>query len=189
MKNVLVPVADGSEEIEAVTTIDILRRAGANVTVASVMDYKTITASRGVKIEADTLLHETGAATWDMIVLPGGMPGAEHLHRSSELLDCLRTQFSRQGWVAAICAAPAVVLGRHRLITDYNATCFPAFQKEMESQCLQVLQDKVVINRNLITSQGPGTAVNFALAAVRVLYGENNAREVAQALVFTENPV
>ncbi len=189
MKNVLVPIADGSEEIEAVTVIDVLRRAGAEVTVASVMGYRTITASRGVKIEADALLGETMATNWDMVVLPGGMPGAEHLQRSQELLDCLKTQFSHQRWVGAICAAPAVVLGRHHLIRDYRATCFPKFQEELESQCRQILQEKVVIDRNLVTSQGPGTAMGFALTIIKLLFDERKAEDVAEALLFMENPV
>lgn len=185
MKQVLIPVADGTEEIEAVTLIDVLRRAGAEVTVASVMAGRTtVVAARGVRIEADTTIDECEQTRWDMIALPGGMPGAEHLQQSAPLLSKIRAQLEASGWLAAICAAPAVVLGKHDLIGDYEATCFPAFQDELQSRVKAVSQEAVIVDRNLITSQGPATAMAMALQLTACLFGDEKAREVGEALLF-----
>lgn len=185
MKQVLIPVADGTEEIEAVTLIDVLRRAGAKVTVASVMPGRTtIVAARGVKIEADMDIRDTVQSDWDLIALPGGMPGAEHLQKSSTLLTLIRRQMDASGWMAAICAAPAVVLGKHNLIAEYRATCFPAFQDELQPHVKQLSQDSVVVDRNLVTSQGPATAMAMGIQLTACLFGEEKASQVAEALLF-----
>lgn len=185
MKKVLVPIADGSEEMEAVTIIDTLRRAGAEVHVASVMEGRLhITASRGVKLEADCHINECTRQDWDMIALPGGMPGAEHLHDCEPLLKLVQQQLQNQQWLAAICASPAVVLGRHNLMADHHATCFPTFQEELRRQAKSVSAEQVVADGKLITSQGPGTAIPFALHLVSALYDENKAEEVAKGLAF-----
>lgn len=185
MNNVLVPVADGSEEMEAVITIDVLRRAGADVCVASVMDNrKIVTASRGVRIEADCLISECTAKTWDLIALPGGMPGAEHLQHCATLITLARTQLESKRPLAAICAAPAVALGRNGLIAEFTATCHPNFTKELAQYTGHVVTgEPVVADRHLITSQGPGTAMQFALTLVATLFDDNKAKEVADAMV------
>lgn len=184
MTKVLVPIADDTEEMEAVTVIDVLRRAQVEVCVASVMPQrKEITASRGVRIVADVLLSDCTAQTWDMIALPGGMPGASHLHDSAPLVQLLREQIASGRWVAAICASPAVVLGRHHLIPHATATCYPAFQQELSEQIKSLNQERVVVDGKLITSQGPGTAVEFALQLVEALCGKQKAEEVANEMV------
>lgn len=185
MKQVLVPIADGSEEMEAVITIDVLRRAGARVHVASCMPQKSVCASRDVGLNADSLIDEINEPHWDLIALPGGMPGASHLSEHAKLMGLIKAQISAERWLAAICAAPAVVLGRHHLIKNFRATCYPSFQAELETQCKQVLNEKVVTDRFLITSQGPGTAIPFALSLVKVLYGERKAEDVAKAMVWS----
>lgn len=179
MPSVLVPIADGSEEIEAVTIVDVLRRAKAEVTLASVMPARCITASRGVVIEADCLLQDCATDNWDLIALPGGMPGAEHLHNSAPLIALIREQFISGRWLGAICASPAVVLGRHGLISDYHATCHSAFRNELIKQVKETSDDAVVIDRNLITSQAPGTAMEFALSLVGALFSAEVEKEVA----------
>eukprot|EP00904_Undaria_pinnatifida_P001164 jgi/Undpi1/11048/HiC_scaffold_30.g13346.m2 len=126
MKHVLVPIADGSEEIESVTIIDTLVRAGAAVTVASVADGVEVTCSRGVVIKADCRLAECEQRDWDAVVCPGGMPGATHLKENAALEAILRKQHSDGRIVAAICAAPAVVLAAHGLLEGRKATCYPA---------------------------------------------------------------
>jgi DJ-1 family protein len=187
MAKILIPIADGTEEMEAVITIDVLRRANFDVCVASVMPgRREITASRGVRLVADVLLDECAEREWDMIVLPGGMPGATHLHDSASLVALLRDQIAEQRWVAAICAAPAVVLGRHQLIPNANATCYPAYQQELSGQTAAVSQERVVVDGKLITSQGPGTAVEFALRLVELLGGKQKADEVQKAMVVTQ---
>jgi len=185
MANVLIPIADGTEEMEAVITADILRRAQLDVCMASVMPgRKLVTASRGVKIEADTLLNQCLEQQWDLIVLPGGMPGAAHLHDSTDLIRLLRRQIAEERWLAAICAAPAVVLGRHNLIPLATATGFPGTQQELATRVAKVVQDPVVVDGRLITSQGPGTAMAFALKLVELLCGTDVAEETAKALVY-----
>lgn len=188
MTTVLLPIADGSEEIEAVTIIDVLRRAGVTVNVASAMpNRQEIQAARGTHIVADQLLPQALDQDWDMIVLPGGMPGAQHLSEHQGLVERLKRQLSEGKWVAAICAAPAVVLGRHNLVPRATATCFPGFQDELREHVAEVSEQRVVIDQNVITSQGPGTAMGFALALVEVLTTKEKAQEIAAALLFASH--
>ena len=179
-KQVLVPIADGTEEIEAVCIIDVLRRAGASVTVAAVGELQ-VTASRGVKLVADTLIADCVGNTYDLVVLPGGMPGAEHLRDSKELEKILRRQNQEGRLYGAICASPAVVLQYHGLLDQRRATCHPNFAHQLENADL--VESRVVLDGTCITSRGPGTALEFALKLVEVLYGEEKAKEVAAPMV------
>lgn len=184
MAQVLVLIADGTEEIEAVTVVDVLRRVGAEVTVASIMPQKaTIDASRGMKIVADTLLKpHLFDIQWDAVVLPGGMPGAEYLGLSAEVVTLINNQKAAGRIVAAICAAPAVVLGRNGLLDGLVATCHPSFLGEL-SHHTQVSSEYVVDSGWLITSQGPGTAMAFAFRLVARLYSPIEASALAEAMV------
>lgn len=181
-KQVLIPIADGSEEIEAVTMIDVLRRAGASVTVASV-GARQITASRGVKLVADKQLSECTGKTYDLIALPGGMPGATHLRASRELTQLLVRQQAENRWIAAICAAPAVVLAPLGLLTMKQATCHPNFTGQMGTAT--VSNDRVVVDGRFVTSQGPGTAMEFALKLVAILFGDNTAANIGAPMVLS----
>ena len=180
LKKVLVPVADGTEEIEAASIIDTLRRAGAEVTVASVGN-KQIKASRGLNIVADKLIAECVDETFDLIVLPGGMPGSEHLRDSDELIEMLRSQQEQGRFYATICAAPVVVLQHHGLLNGKRATCHPAFVDKLESK--EAAQSRVVVDGQCITSRGPGTAIEFALKLVELLYDPEKATEISEAMV------
>ncbi|MGA6927465.1 MAG: DJ-1 family glyoxalase III [Desulfosarcina sp.] len=180
-KNVLVPVADGTEELEAVAIIDVLRRAGARVTVASVTGNLKITASRGVVIVADDLIEACVEKTYDLVVLPGGMPGAEGLRDSEALIDILTRQGEKGRLVGAICASPAVVLEHHGLLHGRQATCHPGFADRLPAE--NHVDSRVVVDGNCVTSQGPGTAVEFALALVERLYGRTKRDEVAGPMV------
>lgn len=180
-KKVLVAVADGTEELEAVTIIDVLRRAKADVTVASV-DAQQVTASRGVQLVADALISDCVGNTYDLIALPGGMPGAEHLRGSKELIDMLKTQAASGRLYAAICASPAVALKPHGLLKDKKATCYPSLLSELDNP----EQEKVVVDGNCITSQGPATALEFALKLVELLFDKQKSREVAKAMLAIE---
>ncbi len=177
-KKVLVAIAEGIEELEAVTIIDVLRRAEANVTVASVGDIQ-IAASRGVKLVADAVISDCVGSVYDLIVLPGGMPGAEHLRDSSQLIDMLKEQAASGRLYAAICASPAVALKPHGLLENKKATCYPSLLSELDNP----EQAKVVVDGNCITSQGPGTALEFALKLVELLFGTEKSREVAKAML------
>jgi protein deglycase len=177
---VLVPVADGSEEIEAVTIIDVLRRAGADVTVASV-DGLQITASRGVKLVADCLIGECREREYDLVVLPGGMPGAEHLRDNAILKEILVRQSGAGHLFGAICAAPAVVLESHGLLHNRKATCHPGHIKSLHDP--SAAAEAVVVDGNCVTSQGPGTALAFALKLVELLFGREKMEAVAAPMV------
>ena len=179
-KKVLVPIADGIEEIEAVGIIDTLRRADADVTVASV-GLLQVTASRGVKLTADTVIANCANITYDCIVLPGGMPGAEHLRDSAPLTALLKEQKAAGRLIAAICAAPAVVLHHHGLLKNVKATCYPSMQSQLDPD--QVSDERVVAHGQCVTAQGPAVAIEFALKLVEMLYGPAKARDVGDAML------
>jgi 4-methyl-5(b-hydroxyethyl)-thiazole monophosphate biosynthesis len=181
-KEILVPIAEGSEEIEAVCIIDVLRRAGAHVTVASVSESR-VKASRGVKIVADVLISEIKDNSYDLIVLPGGMPGAENLRESKELEALLRRQHRNNKLYGAICAAPVVVLQHHGLLDNHKATAHPDFASQLVNK--DAVQSRVVVDGNCITSRAPGTALEFALKCVELLYGKEKADEVAGPMLVT----
>jgi 4-methyl-5(b-hydroxyethyl)-thiazole monophosphate biosynthesis len=180
-KKALVPIADGTEEIEAVCIIDVLRRAETSVTVASVNALQ-ITASRGVKLVADQLIGDCVDETYDLVVLPGGMPGAEYLRDSKELEKILKRQQEQARLFGAICASPAVVLEHHGLLEEHKATCHPNFVSRLKNT--DVVESKVVVDGTCVTSRGPGTALEFALKLVELLYGEDKAKEVAEPMVM-----
>jgi 4-methyl-5(b-hydroxyethyl)-thiazole monophosphate biosynthesis len=179
-KRVLVAIADGIEEIEAVCIIDTLRRGGAEVTVASV-DGLQVTASRGVRLVADKLIGDCAGETFDLIVLPGGMPGAEHLRDCGALAEMLKAQKTSGRMYGAICASPAVVLGHHGLLGDKRATCHPALKDKLA--CAKKSDDRVVADGKCVTSRGPGTAIEFALELVRQLFGAERMRQVAEPML------
>ena len=181
-KSVLVPVADGTEELEAVAIIDILRRAGATVTVASVSGSRQITASRGVIITADVLIQDCMDDKFDLIVLPGGIPGAQHLRDAPDLIRMLKAQKERGKFYGAICASPAIVLDHHGLLEGHQATCHPGFAGEMDET--HHTDQRVVLDGNCLTSRGAGTAVEFALALVETLYDEEKRKDVAGGLAL-----
>ena len=182
MRNkVLVPIADGIEEIESVCIIDVLRRAGAEVVVASV-DQLQVTASRGVKLVADKLIADCTDDVYDLIALPGGMPGAEHLRDCQQLQKMLADQKNNNRLYAAICASPAVALGSHGLLDDKKATCHPALADKLK--CLEKVDARVVTDDNCITSGGPGTAIEFAIELVRLLFDAERAAAVAGPMLI-----
>lgn len=182
---VLVPLANGSEELESVTIIDTLVRGGAQVTVASVSSQSLqLTCSRGVKIVADTLIVDCIGKRWDMIVCSGGMPGAQHLQENESVQELLTMQMLEGRLIGAICAAPAVVLaaGNYGNCKDKRRmTCYPA--EKFTSMIPNYSNDAVVVDGNVITSQGPGTAMEFSLKLVELLFGEDKAEQVRKEMV------
>jgi len=182
----LVCLAPGSEEMEAVTTIDLLVRGGIEVTTASVASSGDliITCSRGVKLVADAPLVEVADGDFDVIVLPGGLKGAECFRDSPLLVETVR-QFHLSGRiVATICAAAGTVLVPHKIFPIGNMTGYPGLKETIpEDQW----QDKRVVwdpRVNLLTSQGPGTAIDFGLKIIDLLVGREKAHEVSQQLVM-----
>lgn len=191
-KCVLVPISDGTEEIEAVCIIDTLRRAGAIVTVAAVppsgadnFDAERVpllvTASRGTKLVADKTIAECQDEVYDLIALPGGMPGAEHLRDSKALEVLLKKQQQAGRPYAAICAAPVVVLQYHNLLQGLTATCHPSLAPQLDNAV--AVNSRVVVAGPCITSRGPGTAIEFALTLVAELYGMEKAMQIGDAML------
>ncbi len=180
-KKVLVPIANGSEEIEAVTIIDTLVRAGAKVVVASVENTLNIKCSRGVKLTADFLIHDCVNQHWDLIALPGGMPGAENLRNNKELSHLLKHQNDNYKLIGAICAAPAIVLASQNLLKDTKATCYPS--PKLLGMISKYSEERVVQDSNIITSQGPGTSLEFSLKLVEALYGKEKAATIPEEML------
>ena len=181
MARVLVPLAQGCEEIEAVTVIDLLRRAGIDVVTAG-LDEQPVTASRGVRLIPDAVLADVMEEDYDMIVLPGGLPGADHLDQDDRI-HALLTSMSESGrFTAAICAAPKV-LANAGLLDGKSATSYPGIIDAMELETTKLSQDPVVIDGKIVTSQGPGTAMDFALALIELLLGPEKRQEVETPLV------
>ena len=179
-KTALIPIADGVEELEAVSIIDVLRRAKVAVTVASVHGI-TVVASRGVSINADALLEEVIDDEFDLIALPGGMGAAQAFRDCEILVDKLKRQAQTGKLYAAICACPELVLATHGLIGNKKATCYTGLAKQLASN--PGLKEPVVVDGNLTTSRGPGTAIEFALALVTQLCGQATADEVAKGML------
>ena len=180
MSKVLVPLAEGFEEIEAVAIVDLLRRAGIEVRTASLAG-REVTGSHGITVMADAGLDAVDAADYDMIVLPGGMPGTTHLKSDPRVVRLLR-QFAESGrYTAAICAAPSV-LAHAGLLEGRRATSFPGFLNSDSAPGIRLSEDAVVVDGKVATSRGPGTAVPFALALIELLEGPAARREVQDRL-------
>lgn len=179
-KRVLVAIANGSEEIETMAPIDILRRAGAEVTVASISPALQVTLSRGVQAIADKSLSEVKDQVFDAIVIPGGQPGANHMRDCPTLIAMLKKQQQEDRWLAAICASPVVVLQTHGLLSG-PATCHPSVASDLRDK--SQLADRVVVVGKCLTSRAPGTAVEFSLKIVEVLYGRKQAQDIAQQIL------
>lgn len=178
MAKVLVPLADGCEELEAVTIIDLLRRAGIDVVSAGLVPG-VVKASRGIQLVPDTTLDAALADDFDMVVLPGGMPGAATLRADARILALLKKMAAAGRYTAAICAAP-MVLAEAGLLDGRQATSYPGFLDEFPN--VERRDDTVVRDGTLMTSRGPGTAMDFALALVETLRGKDARQQVEAAL-------
>lgn len=181
MPRVLIPLAEGCEELEAVTIIDLLRRAGIEV-VSAGLRPGPVRASRGVVLLPDRLLDDLLDETFDMVVLPGGLPGADHLDADPRIHALLQRLAAAGAYTAAICAAPRV-LANAGLLHDKTATSYPGFLDRMELPGLRVSGAAVVVDGKVITSRGPGTAIDFALELIAALVGPEKRAEVEAALV------
>lgn len=179
MAKVLVPLAEGCEELEAVTVIDLLRRAGIEVVVAG-LKPGVVKASRGVQLVPDVTLDQALAHDYDMVVLPGGMPGAAHLKDDARVVDLLKKMASAGKYTAAICAAP-MVLAEAGLLRGKQATSYPGFLDGLPGVTLR--DEAVVQDGTVLTSRGPGTAMDFALQLVETLAGRAKREQVEAALV------
>lgn len=181
MTKVLVPLAQGCEELEAVTIIDLLVRAGVDVVTASLDNNMVITCGRGVQLIAQVTLESVLNESFAMVVLPGGQPGANNLEQDKRILSLLRTTVQADGIVAAICAAPKVLVTAG-LLDSRQATSYPGVIDVQPAQGMSYINQAVVDDGNVITSRGPGTAMDFALTLIERLKGKAVRFEVEQDL-------
>jgi len=184
MARVLIPLATGCEELEAVTLIDLLRRAGITVITASLTDQQQVKASRGVRLTAETTLDRVIHDDFDMLVLPGGMPGAANLNDDPRIHAMIKKLNLNNKAIGAICAAP-MVLAHSGLLNGKTATCYPGMLNKEDWPEISLEDKGVVIDGNVLTSRGPGTAMDFALAIIEFLTDQDTRNTVESALVRT----
>lgn len=180
MARVVVPLADGFEEIEAMSIIDILRRAGIEVVIAGLHDGP-ITSARGVKVIPDTTIDTIKAEDFDMIVLPGGQPGSDNLNADQRVRNLIVEFYTKGKLTGAICAAP-YVLANAGILEGKKATSYPAYKDKITGA--MYLEDNVVEDGNVITSRGPATAACFAFKIVERLKGKETAENIRKAMLF-----
>ena len=183
MKNIAVFLADGFEEIEGLTVVDVLRRAGLPVKTVSIMGRREVTGSHQITVLADVLFEETSFEETAALVLPGGMPGTLNLGAHSGVTETVSRSYQEGKMVAAICAAPSV-LGQLGILKGRRATCYPGFEEKMTGAV--ATGAKAEVSDNVITGKGMGAAIPFALALVGQLLGEEKAREVKEAIVYED---
>lgn len=180
MKKVNIYLAEGFEEIEAITVVDTLRRAGIDARIISIADRKVVAGAHGILVEADEIFENTDNMGADMIVLPGGMPGTRYLGEHKGLREVLMHFAEKNKYIAAICAAPSI-LGKMGLMNKRKAVCYPGFEETLKGA--EVSKEAVVQDGSLITSKGPGTAIYFALKLVELLSGKETAEELREGMI------
>ena len=181
MVNVLVPLAEGFEELEAITIIDLMRRAGFDVITAGLNDLP-VTASRKNVIIPDTSIDKVMDSQFDMIVLPGGLPGADNLKENEQVQSLLKRQHQQGKKIAAICAAPKA-LASAGILQNKVITCYPGALDQMDTSQFSISQNPIEIDGNIVTSRGPGTAMDFALSLIEQLGGETLKNTIENQLV------
>lgn len=172
----------GYEEIEALSVVDILRRGKVEVTMVGV-NGKTVVSSRGISINMDKTIDEVDHTKVDMIVLPGGVPGINHLEENSILIEQLRCFKEQNKWIAAICAAPSI-LGKHGLLKGETATCYPGYENELIG--CQYSEEGVVLSNHVITGKGAGYSISFAFKLLEIIKGEIVAGEVKKGMLIAD---
>ena len=173
--------AEGYEEIEALTVVDLCRRAGIEVEMVSVYGSSSVCGAHGIDVKMDGVLSETDFGSLDMIVLPGGMPGTLNLEASSELMKQLDGFYENGKYVAAICAAPSI-LGHRGYLKGRKATCYPSFEPHLEGA--QAVLDGAVADGNVITGRGMGCAIDFSMEIIKALISEAKAKEIAESVIY-----
>ncbi len=181
MPSVLIPLAPGFEDLEAVTLSDLLRRAGIEVITAG-LQRGLIQGSRGIRIEPDACLDDVLARDFDLIALPGGLPGAEHLRDDARVQALLKRMAAAGRYTAAICAAP-MALAQAGLLEGKQATAYPGVLDALKLANTQACAESVVVDGKVVTSQGPGTAMDFALTLIELLQGDRVRHQVEAGLV------
>lgn len=181
MKKLLLFLAPGFEEIEAISIIDVLRRAQLNVTSVSISGDLYVAGAHGITVEADKLLSEVTISDADMLILPGGMPGTKNLNVHEGLKNAIKGFAKEKKPLAAICAAP-MILGQLGILEGKNATCYPGFESNLAGA--HFTKKSVVQDGNIITGNGPGAAIKFALQIVTFLSGPELSEEVGKGMMI-----
>jgi len=177
--NVLVPVANGSESLETTALVNVLRRGGVKVTVASIERGKTVKGTRDIALVADCSFSSVKGKKFQAIMLPGGEKGAKAFAKHAALMAKITDQRMAHRWYGGICASPALALQAHGLLDGKQATCYPAFKDKL----LHYVNQPVVVDGHCVTSQGPATAIAFGLKLVEILVGTEKSRLVAQQML------
>ena len=183
MEKTYVFLADGFEEIEALATVDLLRRAGIHVETVSINPTLAVRGAHDIEVAADIMLADCPEGA-RMYIVPGGMPGAKNLADNPKVCQILTVQHEAGGKIAAICAAPAVVLAPLGIINEYEATCYPGFEEGVTAGGAHHKNQRVVVDRNIITANGPSSAVPFALTIIEALKGQDAADKVAAGILL-----
>ena len=185
-KTVYIFFASGFEEIEAITPVDILRRAGVNIKMISVTNSKTVMGAHNIEVQCDCLLEDILQKDLPAaIIMPGGMPGATNLANNQQLKDFTIKCFNAKKLVCAICASPAIVFGSYGLLKNKNWTCYPNMETEASKEAQATWKtEPVVIDGNLITSRGPGTASVFAYSILSQLNLDDKAQNLKKGMLF-----
>lgn len=181
MKKIAVFLANGFEEIEALTVVDICRRAKITTSMISIEDTKYVKGTHGIIVEADGLFEDVISGELDMIVLPGGMPGTRNLEAHKGLIDLIQEFDAKRKEISAICAAPSI-LGHLGMLKGRNACCYPNFEKDLEGAIVQ--EEGVVQSDYIITARGMGCAIPFSLAIVAKYCGQEKADEIAKGIIY-----
>jgi len=176
-------LAPGVEEIEAVATIDALRRADIPVVSVAVDTTLLIKGATGQTVVADSLLSDIDTGDADWLIVPGGVPGAPNLHASKTVSDMLQAHFAKGGRIASICAGPAIVLAPLGILKGRKATCYPGLGDKIEAGGGSYIKEPVVVDGNIITSEGPGTTLKFAGAIISATAGKNKADETLASML------
>lgn len=182
MAKVYVFLADGCEESEALTPVDLLRRAGEEVCMVSIMGRRQVKGSHGIVFEADALFEETDFSDGEVFMLPGGMPGTKNLAAYEPLLALLREKDEEKKHLAAICAAPSLVLGANGFLKGRKAVCYPGMEENLIGA--EVLEISAVTDGNITTGCGLGGAVAYGLELIRLLQGEEAAEKIRKSIAY-----
>ena len=180
MKTMILPLAEGFEEIEAITIADVLRRADLDVRTCYLKEPLVGGAHR-IKVQADASIDSVDAASCAMVCLPGGMPGSTNLLEDHRVIDLIQKVNKAGGYVAAICAAP-IVLAKAGVLSGKHVTCYPGFEGKLKGA--EVSDERVVVDGKIITGNGPGSSIPFALKLVELLRSKELAQELAQGLLY-----
>ena len=184
MAKVYVFLADGFEDVEALIPIDVLRRGGVDVVTVSIMDFPLVASAHGVNIEADIMFEQGDFDDADLLMLPGGMPGASNLFQHTGVCKAVMAQFAAGKKVSAICAAPAVVLAPIGVLNGKKATCYPGFEKSLAEAGATYTGDLVTVDGNVTTAEGPAAAFPYAYELLTQLVDKKTSDQIAEGMRF-----